>query len=87
MSGLTDQIAADIIVAMKSKDKLRLMALRSLASEFKYRKIELRGELPEDEALAVLRKAAKKRRESMALFVSGDRKDFSGSSEQGFITR
>ena len=78
---MTDQIAADIVLAMKSKDKLVLMALRSVASEFKYRKIELGGELPEKEALAVLQKAAKKRRESMALFQKGDRVDLANQEE------
>ena len=66
---------------MKSKDKLVLLALRSVASEFKYREIELGGELPEEEALVVLQKAAKKRRESMALFQKGDRVDLANQEE------
>ena len=66
---------------MKTQDKLRLLALRSLASEFKYRKIELKDDLPEEEAMAVLRKAAKKRRESMALFQQGDRADLASQEE------
>ena len=66
---------------MKSGEKLELLALRGLASEFKYRRIELAGELPEDEALAVLRKAAKKRREAMALFQKGNRSDLARQEE------
>lgn len=78
---MTDRIAADIVLAMKSRDKLVLLALRSVASEFKYRMIELGGELPEKEALMVLQKAAKKRRESMALFQKGDRMDLANQEE------
>lgn len=78
---MADRIAADIVLAMKSKDKLVLLALRSVASEFKYREIELGGELPEEEALVVLQKAAKKRRESMALFQKGDRVDLANQEE------
>ncbi len=78
---MADRIAADIVLAMKSKDKLVLLALRSVASEFKYREIELGGGLPEEEALVVLQKAAKKRRESMALFQKGDRVDLANQEE------
>ena len=60
---------------MKAGDKHKVETLRGVSSDLKYRKIELGKELPDDEVEAVLRKAAKRRREAIALYTEGGRQD------------
>lgn len=76
---LKEQILADLITAMKAKDKERLQVLRSLKAKMQEKEIAERkdGEatLTEDQAIAVLMKAAKQRKESITQFEEGDRKD------------
>jgi uncharacterized protein YqeY len=77
-TSLTEQIQADVVAAMKSGDKRKLETLRTLQSELKYRQIELRAPLGQADAEAVLRRAAKKRREAIEAFQKGQREDLAG---------
>ena len=54
--------------AMKSRDQVRLSTLRMLSSAFNYEKIEKKHDLTEDEELAVIRKQAKQRRDSIEAY-------------------
>jgi hypothetical protein len=76
---LKDQILDDLKTAMKAKDKDRLQVLRSLKAKLQEKEISERkdGEatLSEDQAIAVLMKAAKQRKESISQFEEGDRQD------------
>lgn len=74
---LRDQIKAEQILAMKSGDKDRTAALRSILAKIKDRDIELRtkGPVADDNAMVIetLQKMAKQRRESITMFQDGGR--------------
>lgn len=76
---LKEQILEDLKTAMKAKDKDRLQVLRSLKAKLQEKEIAERkdGEatLTEDQAIAVLMKAAKQRKESITQFEEGNRED------------
>ncbi|MCP4582535.1 MAG: GatB/YqeY domain-containing protein [candidate division Zixibacteria bacterium] len=72
---LTDKISKDTIVAMKSGDKVTLGVLRMLKSEFKYKQIDSGRDLTDEDYLAVLNSAAKKRRDAIDSFEKGGRDD------------
>ena len=76
---IRDLIKAAQITAMKSGDKPRLAALRLILAKLKDRDIELRtsAQPPDDDALVVdvLQKMGKQRRESIALFAKGGRRE------------
>ena len=70
---MINRIADDIKQAMRSKDKARLLVLRSLKTDLMNRKIEKRAELSDEEALEVVRKAAKSREQAAELYDKGER--------------
>ena len=72
---LSEKISADLITAMKAGDKVRVSVLRMLKSELKYKQIELGRELKDEDSLAVVASAAKKRRDSVEGFEKGGRAD------------
>lgn len=72
---LVERINSDLIIAMKSKDEVRLNVLRMLKSELKYKAIDSGQELSDDDAVAVLSSAAKKRNEAVEEFRRGGRED------------
>lgn len=72
---LVEKINSDMISAMKSKDEIRLKVLRMLKSELKYKAIDTGKELSDDDAIAVLSSAAKKRNEAVTEYRRGGRED------------
>lgn len=76
---LKDQIMADLKEAMKNKNKDKLRVLRSLKAKLLEKEISERkgGEasLNDEQAIEVLMKAAKQRKESIDQFESGGRDD------------
>ena len=76
---LRETIKTETISAMKAGDKARTAALRLIGAKIKDRDIELRtGKAPENDddlVVDVLRKMAKQRRESIALYVQGGRQE------------
>lgn len=76
---IQEQIVADIKEAMKAKDKERLNVLRSLKSKLMEKEIsERKGDdvtLTDEQAVEVLMKAAKQRKESIEQFEEGGRDD------------
>jgi len=74
-----ETILADLITAMKAKDAKRLQVLRSLKAKLLEKEIEQRSggkaELSNEDALAVLTKAAKQRKESIDQYTAGNRLD------------
>ena len=54
-----DQINNDLKEAMKSQDKFKLSVLRMLKSNLQAAKIENKGELSDDQAIAVIKKQVK----------------------------
>jgi uncharacterized protein YqeY len=76
MMGIRDQIGNDIKESMRAKNMAKLNALRMVQSAFKNREIELRPEpMSEDEHIAVLKKLAKQRRESIEQYAAANRQD------------
>lgn len=73
MSKLTEQVRADLTESMKARDAEKTSTLRMLQSSFKYAQIESGQELPDDEALAVIRKAVKQRLDSIEQYTKGNR--------------
>lgn len=74
-SPLFDKINADIITAMKSKDEAALSALRMLKSAIKYKEVDLKREVKDEDVIDVLSKQAKQRKESIEGFEKGGRAD------------
>lgn len=76
---LHTRIREEIKEAMKAKDETRLLALRGLLSAFTNELVALKRkpseELSDDEALAVIRRAVKQRKDSIEQFLAGGRKD------------
>ena len=88
---IRDDIKAATIVAMKAKDAVRLGTLRLISSALKNKDIELRtGTAPADDDVLVadvLSKMAKQRRESIEMFVAGNRPELADAerAELGVI--
>lgn len=76
---IRDTIKQAQIDAMKGGDKERLAAVRLILAKIKDRDIELRtaSAQPDDDAMVVetLQKMAKQRRESITMFVDGNREE------------
>jgi len=76
---IKDQLQNDLKAAMKAKDAIRLRTVRSLRAAIMSKEIDLRtegaGDIPDDEALSVIQKAAKQRRDSIEQFEAAGRDD------------
>jgi len=72
---LLQNIDKNVAEALKAGDKLTVTVLRGLKSDLKYRRIEKRDELTDDDIMAVLTHAAKQRRDSIEQFAAGGRED------------
>ena len=79
---LIQRIAADVTGAMKAREADKTAALRFVLSVLRSRQKEIAGQVEKDdlsdeEAVKVLQKEAKKRKEAIALYDGGGRKDLS----------
>lgn len=72
---LVEKIDIQLKEALKTRDDQRLQTLRMLKSDLQYKQIELGHELTDDEIVAVLSSAAKKRSEAVEEFRKGGRED------------
>ena len=72
---LAKKIDSDLIEALKAGDKAKVTVLRGLKSDLKYKLIAKGEDLTDDDMIAVLSSAAKKRRESIEQFKQGNRDD------------
>jgi len=71
---LAEQISADLRLAMKAGDVLRLSTLRLLQSQITNQEIALKlEELPNEELLKIVQREIKKRREASDAFSKGGR--------------
>jgi uncharacterized protein len=61
--------------SMKSKDEVRTSVLRMLISDFKYAQIEKKAPLDDAESIQVVKRAIKKRKESIEMYEKGGRAD------------
>jgi uncharacterized protein len=75
---LTEKISADLIAAMKSKDKVALEAIRAAKTAFTLARAEKGADaLNPDEELKIIQKLVKQRRESAEIYNNGNRMDLS----------
>jgi uncharacterized protein len=76
---IIEQIKTDMKEAMKAKDQVSLTVIRGLLSAFTNELVAI-GRTPQDtltdeEALAVIKRASKQRKDAIEQFVSGGRED------------
>ncbi|MFZ5515321.1 MAG: GatB/YqeY domain-containing protein [Candidatus Zhuqueibacterota bacterium] len=72
---ILQKLTEDLKSAMKAKDETRVGTLRLLISDLKKQKIDSGKELAEEQEIAVLLSAAKKRNEAIEIYQSTDRTD------------
>ncbi len=72
---IIDHIDQDLIEALKGGNKQKVTVLRGLKSDIKYRQIETREELTDEQVTEVLASSAKKRRESIEQYAAAGRQD------------
>lgn len=82
---LHEQIKSNIKEAMMAKDKVRLEVMRGLTTAF-MNELVAKGKTPQDilsdeEALAVITRTAKQRKDSIAQFKIGGREDLVAEEE------
>ncbi len=63
---LKQTLKDDIIKYMKSKDKVRLTALRTLMAEVKYKEMDLKKELEDIELIGIIEKTIKQLNETLS---------------------
>ncbi|HEX2968329.1 MAG TPA: GatB/YqeY domain-containing protein [Bacteroidales bacterium] len=74
---LTEKISADLMAAMKSKDKIVLESLRAVKTAFTLARSEKGADavLTPDEEIKIVQKLVKQRRESAEIYKTQNRKD------------
>lgn len=74
---LSEQIAADLIAAMKAKEKVALEAIRAVKTAFTLARSEKVADsvLTHDEELKIIQKLVKQRRESAEIYKTQNRPD------------
>ena len=75
MSALQARLQAELTAARKAQDKPATLLLGMTLSEVKNRSIELKRDLTDDDVIDVVRKAIKKRRESVELYEKAGRNE------------
>lgn len=78
MSELLARMQGDLNASRKAQDKATTLLLSTVLSEVKNRKIELRRDPEDNDVIDVLRKAIKKRRESVEMYDKANRADLAG---------
>jgi len=86
---LQKDIQGKIKEAMLAKDAVRLSVMRSLTAAFVNESVakgrKPTEELPDEDALAVIRRAVKQRKESIEQFLKGSRKDLADKEEAELV--
>ena len=72
---LKSRITDDMKAALRAKDAARLSAIRLLMAAIKQREIDQRKEMADADVPAIIDKMVKQRKDSIAQFVAGNRKD------------
>jgi len=70
-----ENIQADLKAAMLNKESDKVRTLRMLISKLREKKIALMKDPEESDELAVLKKAAKERQDSISTYLSANRED------------
>ena len=75
MSGIADQIRADLTASMKARDSQKTSTLRMVQAAIKNEEIEKGSELEDADVLAVIKRGVKQRKDSIEQFEKADRQD------------
>ena len=77
MEQLFEKVSADIKTAMLARDKVALEALRGMKKEFLEAKTAKGGDgtLPDDQAVKIIQKMVKQRKESARIFTEQNRQE------------
>ncbi|MCK5918851.1 MAG: GatB/YqeY domain-containing protein [Cocleimonas sp.] len=81
MSDLKDRIIDDMKSAMRSKEKLRLLTVRTILAAIKQQEVDTREDVDDTAILVILDKMCKQRRESITQFKKADRNDLVDQEE------
>ncbi len=79
---ILQQLTEDMKQAMKAQEKLRLGTIRLLISELKKEKIDSGKDLTPDQEIKILLSAAKKRKEAIEAYQTGNRQDLVEREQQ-----
>jgi uncharacterized protein YqeY len=82
MDNLFTKIQQDLVESLKQKEEVKTSTLRLVISEVNNAKIKKGKDLEDEEILEVIKKEAKKRQESIAAFVKGERADLAQKEEK-----
>ena len=85
MSELLAKLQSDLNTARKAHDKAAVLVLGTTVSEVKNREIELRRPVTDDDALEVLRRGIKKRRESIEMYDKGGRAELAAKERDEVV--
>ena len=72
---LLEKIINEMYSSMKSGDKTKANALRTLVSKLKDQQIKLRKDISDEEALKVIKTLVKQRKESAQIFLKAGREE------------
>lgn len=75
MSSLLDRVQSELNAARKAQDKPLLLLLGTILSDIKNREIELKRAVTDEDAIEVVRRGIKRRRESIEMYTEGGRAD------------
>ncbi len=78
---LKQTLKDDIIKYMKSRDKVRLTALRTLMAEVKYKEMDLKKELSDDELIGIIEKTIKQLNETLSYAKQANKEDIIAETE------
>ena len=79
--GIFDIIKTDMYKAMKERDKVKSIALRTALSKIKDKQIEKKDTLNDSEIIKVLRGLVKQRDESIRLYIDAGRVDLANNEK------
>jgi uncharacterized protein YqeY len=80
--GLKDDVSRDMAVAAKAGEKLKLSTLRLALSALKYKEVDLRRPVTDDEARQVISTLIRQRHDSVEQFTKGNRLDLADKEEK-----
>ena len=83
---LQKQVKEEIVIAMKAKDQVKVDTLRGLSAAFTNELVAKNqkpdAELPDEDALTVIRREVKKRKEAAEAFKKGGRDEAAAKEEK-----
>jgi uncharacterized protein len=79
MSALAARLQGDLTAARKAQAKERVLLLGTVLADLKNREIELQKDLGDGDVVEVLRRAIKRRRESVEMYEKGGRAELAAT--------